>query len=310
MRPQSNGLALVQRLVGEITTEQLRHIESVVSERIGVFVPVTGACGYATTPQHVHPAYSLIVLFDDRCRVRIDGRVIGGRAGWVYAFSPEVRHEELAGDEAPRYAAVMVEPGFFRAVARTYPTFDGAELRGLAAPSSPALVACVRRLVAEHGSGLPGSAELIAAREVELVHLALRDLGGMNRPRLGRGAPQDPLLGDRLRVGAALRYAHAHFHQHISVSDLAQAAHLSLAHFSREWRRETGVSPMEYVTQLRLDAARRRLISGDEPLTTIAIECGFGSSSYFSYCFSRRFGIPPSQYRSRGLPPMHDPASE
>ncbi|MBN2197215.1 MAG: AraC family transcriptional regulator [Polyangiaceae bacterium] len=290
-------LAAVQRLVGGVTAAELQHVDFVVSERVGLFFPVTGPCGYARIPLHTHPAYSFVVNFDDRCRTRIDGRVLGGRAGRVIAFSPGVPHEELPSTETPSYAAVCVEPRFFESVAEHHPALRGRELRGLEAPTGPGLLGCIRRLVAEHELPGVGSREVIAAREVELVHLALRELAVTAGVAPVADGGNRPLLTDRLRVAASVHFAHARFHQRLTVRDLARAARLSPAHLSRLWKKEFGQSPMEYVMELRLEAARRRLVASDEPLTTIAIECGFGSSSYFSHCFGRRYQLAPSEYR-------------
>lgn len=295
MDADSARLAAARRLVGEITLDELRHVDFVVSGRVGVFFPVTGPCGYARTPAHSHPGYSFVVCFDDRCRARIDGRTIGGRAGQVMAFSPGIPHEELPSEETASYAAVCVEPGFFESAAEHHPALRGRELRGLEAPSGPGLVGCIRRLVTEHENPGAGFRDLVAAREVELVHLLLRDLAGTAAAEPGERVR--PPLTDRLRVAAAVHFAHARFAQRLTVGDLARAARLSPAHLSRLWKREFVQTPMEYVMELRLEAARRRLVASEEALTTIAIECGFGSSSYFSHCFSRRHGLTPSEYR-------------
>jgi len=59
----------IRALVGCITAEQLKYVDYAVSDRVGVFMPVAGQCGYAITKKHTHPAWSFIFCFDSRCRI-------------------------------------------------------------------------------------------------------------------------------------------------------------------------------------------------------------------------------------------------
>jgi len=80
---------------------------------------------------------------------------------------------------------------------------------------------------------------------------------------------------------------------------MASLAHLSTSHFARVFKRETGKAPMEYVHDLRLERAKKRLIAGDKSMTEIALECGFGSPSYLSACFQKEYKMTPSEYQKR-----------
>lgn len=91
----------------------------------------------------------------------------------------------------------------------------------------------------------------------------------------------------------------AHLRQDLSVEALAETACLCPRHFSRRFKAAFGSTPAAFVETLRLDEARRRLISGTRTIEATAASVGFRSADSFRRAFERRFGIPPRTYRSR-----------
>jgi AraC-like DNA-binding protein len=83
----------------------------------------------------------------------------------------------------------------------------------------------------------------------------------------------------------------------ITIDIMAAVAHLSLSHFARVFRSETGKAPMEDVQDFRLDRAKKLLLAGDKSMTEISLDCGFGSPSYLSACFQKRYKMTPKEYR-------------
>jgi transcriptional regulator GlxA family with amidase domain len=86
------------------------------------------------------------------------------------------------------------------------------------------------------------------------------------------------------------------------VEAMAARAHMSARHFAREFVAETGVTPARYVQRVRLEAARRRLEDGGEPVATIAAECGFGTAETMRRVFLRALAVGPAEYRRRFQP--------
>jgi AraC family transcriptional regulator of adaptative response / methylphosphotriester-DNA alkyltransferase methyltransferase len=79
----------------------------------------------------------------------------------------------------------------------------------------------------------------------------------------------------------------------------AKAAHLSLYHFHRTFKLAFGKTPMQFVQERRLAAARSLLSTTDQPITLISLAVGFESASSFSWLFRRRFGLSPREFRDR-----------
>jgi len=91
----------------------------------------------------------------------------------------------------------------------------------------------------------------------------------------------------------------AHLHQDLSVETLAAKACLSPRQFTRRFKRAFAVTPGEFVENLRLDEARRRLSSSGVTIEGVGESVGFASADSFRRAFERRFGIAPSIYRGR-----------
>ena len=101
----------------------------------------------------------------------------------------------------------------------------------------------------------------------------------------------------RARDLACARYA-----DRLTVADMARAAGLSPAHFSREFRRAFGESPHQYLLTRRLERAAALLRVTDWSVADICFAVGAGSVGSFTVSFSRVFGQSPTAYR-RSWPP-------
>jgi transcriptional regulator GlxA family with amidase domain len=85
----------------------------------------------------------------------------------------------------------------------------------------------------------------------------------------------------------------------LSVQRLAGRIAMSPRNFSRRFRREVGVSPAQYVEEIRIEAARDRLETTHLPMGRIAAVCEFSSAETMRRAFARRMGIAPTEYRKR-----------
>lgn len=80
---------------------------------------------------------------------------------------------------------------------------------------------------------------------------------------------------------------------------MAQAIAVTPRHFQRLFRQQLQMTPIEFLTRLRLESARRLLAESDAPLTQIAEHCRIGGTEQLRRQFQRRYGLAPSAYRAR-----------
>ena len=96
--------------------------------------------------------------------------------------------------------------------------------------------------------------------------------------------------------------ADARYFETLSVDEMATAAGLSRAHFSREFRQTFGESPHAYLLTRRLERAAALLRMTDKSVAEVCFSVGLQSVGSFTTSFKRMFGSSPTSYRSR-LPP-------
>lgn len=280
----------IRRLVGPVTQEQLRLVDCFVGTSVALFIPAAGQCGYAITPAHRHPGYSFVVNFDDRGSFSVAGRRIPAAPGMVSAISPHVPHEEQISEEVARYIAVLVAPELFERASRCYAQPVPSPLLGHSFPASPDLILALKQFMQECDNRPCGADEVLEALAVRIAHLLIRGL-------LGIGGSSER-VEQRAGIDRAIHHMHTHVAEKLTVAALADLAAMSLSHFARVFKLETGRPPLEYLLELRLEKARQLLRCEDLPVTEIALRCGFATSSHFAATFRRRLGTTPRDYRA------------
>src|SRR4029077_12622514 len=103
------------------------------------------------------------------------------------------------------------------------------------------------------------------------------------------------LTGFRLRKVTDLMVTH--LADEFSLIRLAQEANMSEFHFSRAFKRTTGLTPSQYFIHLRLKKARRLLRETNRSIIEIGLDVGYTSPSHFAQIFRREVGLSPSEYR-------------
>lgn len=102
----------------------------------------------------------------------------------------------------------------------------------------------------------------------------------------------------------------AHLHERITVDALAERACLCPRHFSRLFKQVFNCTPADFVEELRLTEARRRLVGLRNTVETVAESVGFKSSDAFRRAFERRVGVTPSAFRRNGRRQIEAAASK
>lgn len=125
--------------------------------------------------------------------------------------------------------------------------------------------------------------------------------------------PQDTLATHIHAVERAIQIMHSHLREPLSLADLASAAYLSPAYFNRIFRRQIGIPPVEYLSALRLQTARRLLLATSLSVTDICFEVGYTSPGSFTTRFTQLAGLSPRlvrQYAHRAALPQIVPPAE
>lgn len=123
-------------------------------------------------------------------------------------------------------------------------------------------------------------------------------LAFLSREGKRTGMPE-PLDGTELEIQKAANYLYRHYSEPLSLSEMADMAHMSPSYFSKKFHKLTGFGFKEYLTHVRIQAAVKMLDSGSQSVTEVALSCGYGDGNYFGDAFRKITGMSPSQYRKK-----------
>jgi AraC-like DNA-binding protein len=159
------------------------------------------------------------------------------------------------------------------------------------------LIECLRQ---------PGDAELLAPLVVdEILIRLLRSPIGVRVAQMGLAESSVQ------RVAKAISWLRANFSQPMKVEDLARLVHMSVSSFHEHFKAVTSMSPLQYQKVLRLQEARRLMLSTMTDASTASQRVGYLSASQFSREYSRFFGSAPTRDIARlrqDTRPWPDPA--
>ena len=101
-------------------------------------------------------------------------------------------------------------------------------------------------------------------------------------------------------MAKAEAYVHEHYSdKDLSVESICDFLGISAAYFSTVFKRETGKTFINYLTDIRMDRAVHMLLDENEKTYVIAEAVGYSDPNYFSYAFKKKFGVSPSKYKAQ-----------
>ena len=204
-------------------------------------------------------------------------------------FVDSVAHS-VFGADARGYRLPLVERSWDASLANIAGVLAREVLRGepgskLYAESLAGVLAL--HLLRNYGERADGSALVARSAQPETVPAVSAETRGRNalQPRA---------------VAQAVAFIHDNCTRDISLSDIAAAARLSPFHLARVFKQALGVSPHQYLIQLRVNSARWLLSagSGERSLAELASAVGFADQSHLTRHFKRVLGVTPGQFRT------------
>jgi len=256
---------------------------------------------------HFHPEYQLTLVLRGRGKRFVGDDVSRFGPGDLVLTGPNLPHmwcssRPRRANGRPHEAIIIQFPG----------TIFGGPFLDLPEMSP------VRRLLAKSAQGIrfgDGARKKIAprmvrmgrqrglARLIELLEI-LRVLSQVppERTLSSRAfAPQEQ-LGDRDRIDAICKFAAENSTRPLALSQAAAAAHMSVPAFTRFFRKSTGRTFLEYLTEIRVGSACRLLVESDKTVTEVCFAAGFHNVSTFNRRFMELKGVTPRDYRRQFSP--------
>jgi AraC family transcriptional regulator len=197
----------------------------------------------------------------------------------------ECGHAHGVGD---RCMSLNVREEQFSEIAAAAASFGSFRFSAPSLPPSPKTLPIIAHMEALVSTASPLRSEELALGLIERVIAAMAG---------HRQSPASPTGREARRVVEAIRLVEADAAQPIELGAMAKTAAMSKYHFLRVFRRQTGVTPHQYLISARLRRAALALTSSRRPVLEIALDAGFGDLSTFNRRFRVTFGLTPTQYR-------------
>jgi AraC-like DNA-binding protein len=109
----------------------------------------------------------------------------------------------------------------------------------------------------------------------------------------------DMLPNGYRQFSKVIDHVEEHYRSALEISELARIAGLSESQFRKRFMKLFKISPLKFITRIRVQTAAKLLLSSDAPIADIALKCGFCDQSYLTRQFSSFFGMTPKKYRDR-----------
>ncbi len=108
-----------------------------------------------------------------------------------------------------------------------------------------------------------------------------------------------PKAKSLVRIGKAIQFIEANFQNNIYIQQLAELSFMSVRNFQRVFKEATGLSPNDYLLELRIQNASKLLTETDSAIYVISEQVGIADWFYFSKAFKKKFGVSPLAYRKQ-----------
>lgn len=122
-----------------------------------------------------------------------------------------------------------------------------------------------------------------------------RRLNAHSVPVSRRKSQQEHISEERMKT--MLRFIGEHYPEDLTLEDIAGSVSVSGSVCLRCFRQVLGTTPIQYLKQLRIEKAAQLLLTTDQKIQQIGLQCGFSDLSYFTKTFREEKGCPPKEYR-------------
>lgn len=272
---------IIKRLIGErVTEEDLHYVDCYVQRHLGIFIPFGEGCGYAKWLRHTHPAYRIVIFFGEPQEISYYDRYL------AYLYSPEVPHMDASPESS--YYCILIDKEYFENEYRKYetaiPHFCGTKIS-----VCHDILKALNLFSFEYSKQMSNSEITLEAQATVITHWLIRSVLGENFDMRA--------ISDHYAVARAQHFIEQHYAEEITVKKLAKLGNLSVSSFTRIFKNELHLTPIEYLIEVRLQQAKKLLRRKEIPITQVALRCGFNSSSHLASSFQRVLHMTPSEYR-------------
>lgn len=264
---------MIERLAGG-DPEELYSADCYVRPQLGLFIPVTMESCFAK--ERSYPSYTIIISFEQS-------------ENKYSHYISEINSPDVKCCAKGKHCYfIMIGREFFEKRFLMYsddiPVFKAQRFE-----MCGDILKALNTFAFEYSKSMLNSDITLDAQAEIITHWLIRSIFGETLDMRAVSADYS--------VARAQHYMEQHYDENITAAKLASLGYVSVSSLNRRFKKETGVTPIEYLIEIRIEKAKLMLRRKNIPVTDVAMRCGFGGSAHFSSCFQARTGMTPSEYR-------------
>ena len=235
---------------------------------------------------HTHNHMELFFIVGGKGQFQIQDQLYPVNINNLVIINPNVSHTEVSLNAQPLEYIVLGIEGIELATSEN----SNGQFCILDHVESVEISSCLRNILREMELKNTGYEDVCQAYMEILVIRLMRNTA--------LAVPTEPqVISANRQCAAVRRYIDLHFKEPLTLEQLAEEAHMNKYYLSHAFKREYGVSPINYMISRRIEESKYLLAETDLSMSQISQLLGFSSLSYFSQVFRRTQSISPKEYR-------------
>ncbi len=241
---------------------------------------------------HTHNHMELFFIIGGKGQFLIEDQLHPVDVNNLVIINPNVVHTEVSLNAQPLEYIVLGIEGIQLATSNT----SNGQFSILDHYESVEISGCLRNILREMEQKNTGYEDVCQAY-MEILIIRLMRSTALAVPS------ETQVISVNRQCAAVRRYIDLHFKEALTLEQLAEEGHMNKFYLSHAFKREFGVSPINYMISKRIEESKYLLAETDLSMTQIAQLLGFSSLSYFSQVFRRTQSVTPMEYRQsqRGI---------
>ena len=251
-----------------------------------------------STP-HAHSYTELFYIVGGDGQFQINDSLFPVHAHQLVVVNPNIIHTEVSYEAHPLEYIVLGIEG----LELTIPGSGEARYCIYSFPANNDVLTCMQRVLQEMQERKPEH-QTVCLAYMDLIMVQLLRHASVSVSQAPSRFPANP------QCAAVRQYIDQHYRESLTLDLLAEKARINKYYMAHAFKREYGVSPINYLISCRIREGKRLLSETDLSLSQIAAVLGFSSSSYFSQSFRSAEGMSPTEYRKATQTQRHDYPAE
>ncbi len=235
---------------------------------------------------HAHSYTELFYIVGGDGQFQINGSLFPVHAHQLVVVNPNILHTEVSYEAHPlEYIVLGIEGPEL-----TDPDTDEARYCIYSFSEQNEVLTCMQRVLLEMQERRP-EYQTVCLACMDIIMAQLMRSASVSVTQTSAHSPANQ------QCASVRHYIDQHYKENITLDLLAEKASINKFYMAHAFKREYGVSPINYLLVCRIREAKRLLAETDLTLSQIAAVLGFSSSSYFSQRFRNAEGMSPTEYR-------------